>query len=57
MFPLITLTQSRVQQQASNDEKNLIIVRLQTELIGKVTAMVIDLIERKPVQLGIGEES
>jgi hypothetical protein len=45
-----------VKCQASNDEKNLVIVWPQTESIGKVTAMVIACIERKSEQLCVGEE-
>jgi hypothetical protein len=55
-LPLIMLMQLHVQHQVGDDEKSLVIIWLQTELIGKVTAMVIACIERKPVQLGIGEE-
>jgi hypothetical protein len=56
-LPLIMPMQLHVQHQAGNYEKNLVIVRLQTELIGKVAAMVIAPIENKSVQLGLGEES
>jgi hypothetical protein len=48
-LPLITPMQLHVQQQADNDEKNLVMVLLQMELIGKVAAMVIACIECKPV--------
>ncbi len=47
---------SLVQRHASDDEKNLIVIWLQTELIGKVVAMVIACIECKSEWLWIGEE-
>jgi hypothetical protein len=50
-------TKLHVQCQTGNDEKNLKVFRIQTELIGKVAAMVIAHIEHKPEPLGIGEES
>jgi hypothetical protein len=46
---LIMPMQLRVQRQAEDDEKNLITVRLQTEVIDKVAVMVIARIEHKPV--------
>ncbi len=49
-------TKARIQHQAGNDEKNLIVFRVQTELIGKVAAMVIACIEHKPEGVGVGEE-
>ncbi len=48
VLPLITPMQLHVQCQARDNEKNLIVVRLQKELIGKVTVMVIACIEHKP---------
>jgi hypothetical protein len=56
VLPLIVVTQLHVQRQAGNNEKNLVIVPLKTESIGKVAAMVIACTERKPVQSGIGEK-
>jgi hypothetical protein len=51
-------TKSRfVKRQASNIEKNLVIIWPQTELIGKVTAMVIACIKHKPEWLCVGEKS
>jgi hypothetical protein len=50
-------TKLRIQHQAGNTEKNLVVFRVQTELIGKVAAMVIAHTEHKPEQLCIGEES
>jgi hypothetical protein len=47
---------SGVMRQAGNDEKRLILVGVQTESIGQVTAMVIAHIERKPERLCAGDE-
>ncbi len=41
---------------ASDDEKHLVVVGLQTESTGKVAAIVIARIERKPKGLGVGDE-
>jgi hypothetical protein len=43
-------------RQAGDDEKHLVVVRLQTESIGEVAAMVIARIERKPEGWGAGDE-
>ncbi len=43
-------------RQAGNGEKRLVLVRVQTESIGKVAAMVIARIERKPERLCVGDE-
>ncbi len=48
---------SRIQCKAGNNEEHLVVVRLQTEVMGEVKAMVIARIERKPEGLGIGDES
>jgi len=37
-----------VYDQAGNDEKHIVLVGVQTEATGKVTAMVVARIERKP---------
>ncbi len=42
--------------EAGNDEKHLVVVGLQMESTGKVAAMVVARIERKPEGLGIGDE-
>ena len=47
---------SRIRRQASDDEKRLILFRVQTEVTGQVTAMVIARIERKPERLCAGDE-
>jgi hypothetical protein len=39
---------SHIRRQAGNDEKRLVLVRVQTELIGEVAAMVVARIERNP---------
>ncbi len=44
------------QQQAGNNDKNLVVIWIQTESIDKVAAMVIACIEHKPEQVGVGEE-
>ncbi len=43
--------------QAGDNKLHLIVIRLQTELIGEVAAMVIARIERKPERLCVGDES
>ena len=43
--------------QAGDDEKRLILFRVQTELIGEVAALVIACVEHKPERLGFGDES
>jgi hypothetical protein len=48
--------QSCIRHKAGNDKEHLVVVRLQTELTGKVAAMVIACIERKPEGLGFGDE-
>jgi hypothetical protein len=45
-----------IQCEASNDEKHLVVIGLQTESTGKVTAMVVAPIEHKPEGLGIKDE-
>jgi hypothetical protein len=40
-------------RQAGDDEKHLVVVRLQTESIGEVAAMVVARIERKPEGWGL----
>jgi hypothetical protein len=46
-----------IQCKAGNDKENLVVVWLQTEAMGKVKAMAIARIERKPEGLGVGDES
>jgi hypothetical protein len=48
--------QSCIQCKASNDEKHLVVIGLQTESTGKVAAMVVARIEHKLERLGIGDE-
>ena len=48
---------SGIMRQAGNNKEHLIFVRLQTDAIGKVAAMVIACIERKPEQFCVGDES
>jgi hypothetical protein len=43
-------------RQASDDAKRLVLVGVQTESIGLVTAMVVARIERKPERLCDGDE-
>jgi hypothetical protein len=43
-------------RQAGDDEKHLVVVRLQTESIGEVAAMVVARIECKPERLCAGDE-
>jgi hypothetical protein len=43
-------------RQAGDDEKRLILVRVQKESIDQVTAMVVARIERKPERLCAGDE-
>jgi hypothetical protein len=47
---------SRIQRQAGNNEKRLILVGVQTDATGQVTAMVIARIEQKPERLCAGDE-
>ncbi len=47
---------SRILRQPSNDENCLVLFLVQTESIGKVTAVVVARIERKPVGLGVGDK-
>ncbi len=47
---------SRIRCQAGDDEKRLILVGVQTEETGQVTAMVIARTERKPERLCAGDE-
>jgi len=47
---------SGIIRQAGDDEKRLVLVEVQKELIGQVTAMVIAHIERKPERLCAGDE-
>ena len=47
---------SCIQRQASIDEKHLVLVGVQTEVTGQVTAMVVARIERKPERLCAGDE-
>jgi len=47
---------SRNRRQAGDDEKRLVLVGVQTEATGQVTAMVVARIERKPEQLCAGDE-
>ena len=42
--------------QSSNDENRLVLFLVQTEPVGKVTAVVVARIERKPVGLGVGDK-
>ncbi len=49
--------ESRIRCKAGNDEEHLVVVRLQTEAMGEVKAMVIARIERKPEGLGVGDSS
>ena len=48
---------SRIQRQTGDNEKRIILFRVQTESIGEVAAMVIAHVERKPEQLGFVDES
>ncbi len=48
--------QSCIQCEASNNKKHLVVIGLQTELTGEVTAMVVARIEHKPEGLGVGDE-
>ncbi len=48
---------SRIRCKAGDDEEHLVVVRLQTEAMGEVKAMVIARIARKPEGLGVGDES
>jgi hypothetical protein len=43
-------------RQAGDDEKHLVLVGVQTESIGQVTAMAVARIEQKPEQLCAGDE-
>ena len=43
-------------RQAGDDEKRLVLVGVQTELIGQVTAMAVARIKCKPEQLCVGDE-
>jgi hypothetical protein len=47
---------SRIRCQAGNNEKHLVVVRLQTEPTGKVAVMIIAHIEHIPEGLGVGDE-
>ena len=47
---------SCIRRQAGNDEKHLILVGVQTEVTGQVTAMVVAHIERKSERLCAGDE-
>ena len=49
--------QSCIRCKAGNDKKHLVVVGLQMESTGKVAAMVVACIERKPEGLGIKDES
>ncbi len=49
--------QSCILCKAGNKEEHLVVVWLQTEVMGKVKAMAIARIERKPGGLGVGDES
>ena len=48
--------ESCIRCKASDDKKHLVVVRLQSESIGEVAAMVIPRIERKPEGWGAGDE-
>ena len=48
---------SRIRRQAGDNEKRLILFRVQTESIGEVAAMVIARVERKPERVGFVDES
>jgi hypothetical protein len=48
--------ESRIRCQAGDDEKHLVVVRLQPESTGKVAVMVVARIERKPEGFGAGDE-
>ena len=47
---------SRIRRQVGDDEKHLILVGVQIEATGQVTAMVVAHIERKPERLCAGDE-
>jgi hypothetical protein len=49
--------QSCIQRKAGNNKEHLVVVWLQTEAMGKVKAIAIACIERKPDGLGVGDES
>ena len=49
--------QSCIRRKAGEDEEHLVVVWLQTEVMGEVKAMAIARIERKPEGLGVGDES
>jgi hypothetical protein len=46
----------RIQCQAGNDKKHLVVIWLQPESTGKVAVMVVARIEHKPEGLGAGDE-
>ncbi len=48
--------ESRIQCQAGDNKKHLVVVWLQTESTGEVAVMVVARIERKPEGLGAGDE-
>ena len=47
---------SRIRRQAGDDEKRLVLVGVQTEATGQVTAMAVARIEQKPERLRAGDE-
>ena len=48
--------ESCIRRKAGDDKEHLVVVRLQSESIGEVAAMVIPRIERKPEGWGAGDE-
>jgi hypothetical protein len=50
-------TQSCIQRKAGDEEEHLVVVWLQTEVMGELKAMAIARIEHKPEGLGVGDES
>ena len=54
--PALIWKPNLVYDQAGDDEKRLVLVGVQTEATGQVTAMVVARIERKPERLCAGDE-
>jgi len=54
--PVLIWKPNLAYDQAGNDEKHLVLVGVQKEATGQVTAMVVARIERKPERLCAGDE-
>ena len=54
--PALIWKPNLIYDQAGNDEKRVVLVGVQTEATGQVTAMVVARIERKPERLCAGDE-